>query len=94
MTQAAGMYNTLLEINNPAIVIEPLKAYENKEYFPENLGEFKIPLGIPEIVEGIDQKNAKDDYFLRFIGDYRKQVTEYGYCQGGLPDNIQPDESA
>jgi pyruvate/2-oxoglutarate/acetoin dehydrogenase E1 component/TPP-dependent pyruvate/acetoin dehydrogenase alpha subunit len=51
MTQAAGFYNTLLEINNPAIVIEPLKAYENKEYLPENLGEFKIPLGIPEIVE-------------------------------------------
>ncbi len=51
MTQAAGFYNTLLEINNPAIVIEPLKAYENKELLPENLGEFKIPLGIPEIVE-------------------------------------------
>jgi 2-oxoisovalerate dehydrogenase E1 component len=51
MTQAAGFYNKLLEMNDPAIVIEPLKGYEIKEYLPENLGEFNIPLGIPEIIE-------------------------------------------
>jgi 2-oxoisovalerate dehydrogenase E1 component len=51
MTQAAGFYNTLLEGNNPALVIETLKAYEVKEYMPDNIGEFKVPLGVPEIIE-------------------------------------------
>ncbi|HEY4784804.1 MAG TPA: thiamine pyrophosphate-dependent enzyme, partial [Bacteroidales bacterium] len=51
MTQAAGMYNALLELNDPALLIEPLKAYEHHEPLPENIGEYKIPLGVPEIVE-------------------------------------------
>ncbi len=50
MVQAAGMYNTLLEVNDPAIMIECLNAYRLKEKLPNNLTEFKIPLGIPEIV--------------------------------------------
>ncbi len=55
MTQAAGFYNTLLEANDPALVIEPLKGYNLKEPLPSNIGEYKIPLGIPEIVnEGTD----------------------------------------
>ncbi|WP_321289883.1 transketolase C-terminal domain-containing protein [uncultured Sunxiuqinia sp.] len=55
MTQAAGFYNTLLSANDPALVIEPLKGYNIKEPLPENLGEFKIPLGVPEVmVEGSD----------------------------------------
>ncbi|MDA3928074.1 MAG: transketolase, partial [Prolixibacteraceae bacterium] len=51
MTQAAGFYNTLLKANDPALVIEPLKAYNVKEKLPENVGEWTIPLGIPEIIE-------------------------------------------
>ncbi len=55
MTQAAGMYNTLLESNEPAIVIEPLKAYQVKEPMPINLGEFRISLGKVEVLkEGND----------------------------------------
>ena len=55
MTQAAGFYNTLLAANDPAVVIEPLKGYNMKERLPENLGEFKVPLGVPEVmVEGTD----------------------------------------
>jgi pyruvate/2-oxoglutarate/acetoin dehydrogenase E1 component/TPP-dependent pyruvate/acetoin dehydrogenase alpha subunit len=55
MTQAAGFYNTLLSANDPALVIEPLKGYNTKEPLPQNLGEFKIPLGVPEVmVEGSD----------------------------------------
>ena len=50
-TQAAGFYNTLLEANDPAIVIEPLKAYNVKELMPDNPGEYRVPLGIPEIIE-------------------------------------------
>ena len=51
MTQAAGFYNTLLEANDPALVIEPLKGYNVKEPLPSNIGEFKVPLGIPEIIK-------------------------------------------
>jgi pyruvate/2-oxoglutarate/acetoin dehydrogenase E1 component len=55
MTRAAGFYNTLLEGNDPAIVIEPLNGYRLKEKLPLNLGEFRIELGIPEIMnEGTD----------------------------------------
>ena len=51
MTQAAGFYNSLLEGNDPALVIEPLKGYNVKEKMPANIGEYKIPLGIPEILK-------------------------------------------
>ena len=51
MTQAAGMYNTLLRSDDPAIVIECLNGYRLKERLPDNIGEFTIPLGVPEILE-------------------------------------------
>lgn len=51
MTQAAGFYNTLLKGHNPALVIEPLKGYYIHEMLPENLGEYTVPLGIPEVLE-------------------------------------------
>ncbi len=55
MTRAAGFYNTLLEGNDPAIVIEPLNGYRLKERMPDNIGEFRLELGIPEIItEGND----------------------------------------
>ncbi len=50
MTQAAGFYNTLLQSDEPGIIIEPLNAYRLKERTPTNFGEFLIPLGIPEII--------------------------------------------
>jgi pyruvate/2-oxoglutarate/acetoin dehydrogenase E1 component/TPP-dependent pyruvate/acetoin dehydrogenase alpha subunit len=52
MTRAAGFYNTLLEGNSPAIVIEPLNGYRLKEKLPDNIGEFRLQLGIPEILNG------------------------------------------
>ena len=55
MTKAAGFYNTLLISDEPALVIEPLNGYRTKEPFPNNLGDFNEPLGVPEIVkEGKD----------------------------------------
>ncbi|HQK98784.1 MAG TPA: transketolase C-terminal domain-containing protein, partial [Bacteroidia bacterium] len=51
MTQASGFYNTLLEADEPALVIEPLNAYRNKEKLPSNLGDFKIPIGVPEVLQ-------------------------------------------
>ena len=50
MTRAAGFYNTLLAGNDPAIVIEPLNGYRLKEKMPDNIGEFRLPLGIPEVL--------------------------------------------
>ena len=55
MTQAAGFYNTLLEGDDPALVIEVLNGYRLKERMPENMAEFRLPLGVPEILrEGKD----------------------------------------
>jgi len=50
MTQAAGMYNTLLQSDDPAIVIEPLNGYRKKEQLPDNLKDFTVPLGVPEVL--------------------------------------------
>ncbi len=55
MTQAAGFYNSLLKIDEPALVIEPLKGYYVREMLPENIGEYCVPLGVPEVLaEGTD----------------------------------------
>jgi len=55
LTDAAGFYNTLLAGDDPALIIEPLNAYRSKERMPSNLGEFKLALGIPNVVkEGAD----------------------------------------
>jgi pyruvate/2-oxoglutarate/acetoin dehydrogenase E1 component len=51
MTQAIGFYNTLLQGNDPAIVIECLNGYRLKEKLPSNLTEYRIPLGQPEIIK-------------------------------------------
>lgn len=48
--QAAGMYNTLLQSDDPAIVVECLNGYRLKETLPENIAEFTVPLGVPEIL--------------------------------------------
>jgi 2-oxoisovalerate dehydrogenase E1 component len=55
LTDAAGFYNTLLQGDDPALVIEPLNGYRLKEALPSNPGEYTLPLGIPEVVkEGKD----------------------------------------
>jgi pyruvate/2-oxoglutarate/acetoin dehydrogenase E1 component/TPP-dependent pyruvate/acetoin dehydrogenase alpha subunit len=50
MTQVAGMYNTLLRGDDPAIVVEVLNAYRLKERLPDNVGEFTVPLGVVEVL--------------------------------------------
>jgi pyruvate/2-oxoglutarate/acetoin dehydrogenase E1 component/TPP-dependent pyruvate/acetoin dehydrogenase alpha subunit len=50
MVQAAGFYNTLFRGDNPAVVIEVLNGYRLKEKVPDNLGEFRLPLGVTETV--------------------------------------------
>ena len=55
MTQAAGMYATLLQSDEPGLIIEVLNGYRLKESIPSNMGEYSIPLGVPEILkEGSD----------------------------------------
>lgn len=51
MVQAAGMYNTLMQSDEPALVIECLNGYRLKERLPDNVGEFTVPLGMPEVVQ-------------------------------------------
>jgi pyruvate/2-oxoglutarate/acetoin dehydrogenase E1 component len=50
MVQAAGFYNTLFRGDNPALLVEVLNGYRLKERVPDNLGEFRLPLGVPETV--------------------------------------------
>jgi pyruvate/2-oxoglutarate/acetoin dehydrogenase E1 component/TPP-dependent pyruvate/acetoin dehydrogenase alpha subunit len=50
MTQAAGFYNTLFRGDNPGVVIEVLNGYRLKERVPDNVGEFTVPLGVPEVL--------------------------------------------
>jgi len=50
LTRAAGFYNTLLESEDPAILIEPLSGYRRKEILPDNIGEFRLRLGLPEVL--------------------------------------------
>lgn len=69
MTQAVGMYNTLLESNDPALIIECLNGYRLKEKLISNLSAFKVPLGRPEIVrEGTDITIVSYGSVLRNIG--------------------------
>ena len=70
MTQAAGMYNTLLRSNDPGLVIECLNGYRLKEKLPSNLMEFTVPLGIPEVLkEGADITIVSYGSTLRIIND-------------------------
>ena len=50
MTQAAGMYNTLLQSDDSAIVVEVLNGYRTKERLPDNIADFTVPLGVPDIL--------------------------------------------
>lgn len=50
MTQAAGFYNTMLRSDDPAIIIECLNGYRLKERKPDNIGEFTLPIGVPEVL--------------------------------------------
>ncbi len=68
MTEAAGMYNTLLKGDEPALVIECLNGYRLKEKLPANLGTFTVPLGVPEVIkEGTDITIVSYGSTLRII---------------------------
>ncbi len=75
MTKAAGFYNTLLECDEPAIVIENLNGYRLKEELPNNLGKFKTPIGVVEIVKkGKDLTVVSYGSTLRIIENVAKDL--------------------
>jgi 2-oxoisovalerate dehydrogenase E1 component len=79
MTRAAGFYNTLLEGNDPAIVIEPLNGYRLKEKLADNIGEYRLPLGIPEILnEGKDITLVTYGSTVRIASEAVKQLALHG----------------
>lgn len=51
MVQAAGMYNTIFQSEDPAVVVESLNGYRIREQQPDNLGEYTVPLGVPEVIK-------------------------------------------
>jgi len=79
MTQAAGMYNTLLRGDEPALVIESLNGYRLKEKLPVNVGEFTVPLGKAEIMkEGTDITVVSYGSTLRIVMEAIPELEEMG----------------
>jgi len=79
MTQAAGFYNTLLKADEPALMIECLNGYRLKERVPNNIGEFTVPLGHPEILKaGTDITVVTYGSMCRIVVDAAKQLETFG----------------
>ncbi|CAM4047576.1 Pyruvate/2-oxoglutarate/acetoin dehydrogenase complex, dehydrogenase (E1) component [Pedobacter westerhofensis] len=75
MTQAAGMYNTLLRADEPALVIECLNGYRLKEMMPDNVGDFTVPLGKAEIIrEGADITIVSYGSTLRVVEEAAEEL--------------------
>ena len=78
MTQAAGFYNTLLASDDPALIIEPLNGYRLKEKMPDNIGHFRVPVGIPEILsEGKDLTLVTYGSCVRIAMDAVQQLKDF-----------------
>ncbi|NLR60881.1 transketolase [Chitinophaga polysaccharea] len=79
MVQAAGMYNTLLQANEPALMIESLNGYRLKEKLPTNLESFTVPLGIPEVLQpGTDVTIVTYGSMTRIIEEAMITLSEIG----------------
>ncbi len=79
MVQAAGFYNTMLQSDEPALIIECLNGYRLKERLPDNLGEYNIPLGVTEtLIDGSDVTIVSYGSTLRVIEEAIKQLQEFG----------------
>lgn len=79
MVQAAGMYNTLLQANEPALMIESLNGYRLKEKLPANLETYTVPLGIPEILqEGTDITLVTYGSMTRIVEEAMVTLNEMG----------------
>ncbi|RNC87208.1 MAG: transketolase [Winogradskyella sp.] len=98
MTKAAGFYNTLLETDEPALVVECLNGYRLKEKMPSNIGTFKTPIGVVETLkEGEDITLVSYGSTLRLVEQAAKELLEVGInveiidVQSLLPLDINHD---
>jgi pyruvate/2-oxoglutarate/acetoin dehydrogenase E1 component len=98
MTKAAGFYNTLLEGDDPAVVIECLNGYRLKEELPTNLGDFKTPIGVVETIrEGTDITVVSYGSTLRLVEEAAKDLSQDGIeieiidAQSLLPFDLNHD---
>jgi pyruvate/2-oxoglutarate/acetoin dehydrogenase E1 component/TPP-dependent pyruvate/acetoin dehydrogenase alpha subunit len=98
MTKAAGFYNTLLEGDDPALVIECLNGYRLKEELPKNLGDFKTPIGVVETIkEGTDITVVSYGSTLRIVEEVAKDLNQVGInieiidIQSLLPFDVNQD---
>lgn len=83
MTQAVGMYNTLLKGNDPGLVVECLNGYRLKEKLPSNLLEYTVPLGVPEVIrEGDDLTIVSYGSTLRIVQEAADRLSHLGiHCE-------------
>jgi len=100
MTKAAGFYNTLLESDQPALVVECLNGYRLKEKEPSNLGEFRTPVGIVETIkDGADLTIVSYGSTLRIVEQAAKELLEVDIdvevidIQSLIPFDLQKDIS-
>ncbi|AEH02680.1 thiamine pyrophosphate-dependent enzyme [Lacinutrix sp. 5H-3-7-4] len=98
MTKAAGFYNTLLESDEPALIVECLNGYRLKEKKPSNFGEFKTPIGVVETIkEGNDITLLSYGSTLRIVEEVAKELQQVGIdvevidAQSLLPFDINHD---
>ena len=98
MTKAAGFYNTLLQGDDPALVIECLNGYRLKEELPTNFGEFTTPIGVIEIVKkGKDITVVSYGSTLRIVQQAAIELLQVGIdieiidIQSLLPFDINHD---
>ena len=98
MTKAAGFYNTLLETDEPALIVECLNGYRLKEKMPTNLGEFKTPIGVVETIkEGTDITLVSYGSTLRLVEQAANELESVGISaeiidiQSLLPFDINHD---
>ena len=98
MTKAAGFYNTLLDGDDPALVIECLNGYRLKEELPTNLGEFKTAIGVVETIKlGSDMTVVSYGSTLRLVEEAARELQQVGIdieiidAQSLLPFDINHD---
>jgi len=98
MTKAAGFYNTLLQSDEPGIIIENLNGYRLKEMMPKNLGEFRTPIGVVEIVKvGNDLTIVTYGSTLKLVEEASKDLAQVGIdveiidAQSLLPFDLNHD---
>ncbi len=79
MTQAAGFYNTMLQSDDPAVIIECLNGYRLKERVPDNITEFTVPLGVPDILrEGRDVTIVTYGSMCRVVMEAAEELEGFG----------------